>query len=357
MTISDIKNKKLLLFECISGSKAYGLDTPKSDTDIKGVYYLPKEQFFGMEYIPQINNETNDFVYYELGRFVELLVKNNPNILELLATPDDCVLYRHPLMNRLNIDMFLSKRCKDSFAGYAIAQIRKARGLKKKIMNPVDKERQSALEFCYVIQGYSSVSLRQWLSAKGLLQERCGLAVVPHAKGLYALFYDNSGTIGYKGIISGDIANDVNLSAIPKGEKAVTNLFFNKEGYSIYCREYREYWEWVDMRNDERYHSNMQHGKNYDAKNMMHTIRLLQVAEEILTTGQLHVKRPNREALLSIKAGTVEYDDLLEQANELIKRIEAAYTTCSLPESPDEKVIESILVAMRMELYDHSKCD
>ena len=116
MTITDIKENKLLLFECISGSKAYGLDTPQSDTDLKGVFYLPKKHFYGLEYIPQISNETNDEVYYELGRFVELLAKNNPTILELLATPDDCILYRHPLMNRLNIDMFLSKRCKDSFA-------------------------------------------------------------------------------------------------------------------------------------------------------------------------------------------------------------------------------------------------
>lgn len=27
MTIKDLKDKNLLLFECLSGSKAYGLDT------------------------------------------------------------------------------------------------------------------------------------------------------------------------------------------------------------------------------------------------------------------------------------------------------------------------------------------
>jgi hypothetical protein len=240
-----------------------------------------------------------------------LLAKNNPNILEILATPDECVLYRHSLMNRLNINMFQSKLCKDTFAGYAISQIRKARGLKKKIVNPVDEERKSALDFCYVIQGYSSVAVRQWLAAQGLCQEQCGLAAVPHAKGLYALFYDHSDTLGYRGIISREAANDVSLSDIPKGEKELVNLFFNKDGYSAYCREYREYWEWVNKRNEERYSGTMQHGKNYDAKNMMHTIRLLQVAEEIFTTGQLNVRRQNREELLYIKAGNADYDDLL----------------------------------------------
>ena len=351
MTINDIKNRKLLLFECISGSKAYGLDTEKSDIDVKGVFYLPAEQFYGLNYVAQVSDQTNDTTYYELGRFVELLVKNNPNILEILATPDDCILFRHPLMERLNIDMFLSKLCKDTFAGYAIAQIRRARGLKKKIVNPVAQERKLTLDFCYAIQGYSSFSISKWLEQNGFVQERCGLAAVPHTKGLYALFYDADATLGYRGIISGETANDVSLSSIPKGEKELINMFFNKDGYSAYCREYREYWEWVEKRNKERYLNTMQHGKNYDAKNMMHTIRLLQVALEILTTGQLNVKRPNREELLYIKTGAAQYDDLLEQANALIERIETAHTSSSLPERPDEKEIERILVEMRKELF------
>ena len=78
-----------------------------------------------MDYIPQISNETNDEVYYEIGRFVELLLKNNPNILEILATPDDCLLYKHPLMEKLQLKDFLSKLFKDTFAGYATTQIKK----------------------------------------------------------------------------------------------------------------------------------------------------------------------------------------------------------------------------------------
>jgi len=350
MTITEIKKKGLLLFECISGSRAYGLDTATSDTDLKGVFYLPVEKFYGLHYLPQVSNETNDEVYYELGRYVELLVKNNPNILEMLATPDDCVLYRHPVMNRLDISMFLSKLCKDTFAGYAISQIHKARGLKKKIMNPVADERMSALDFCYIVQGHSSVAVSQWLEAHGLSPQRCGLSAIPHARELYALYYDPDGTRGYSGI-SRHTANEVSLSSIPKGEKELACLFFNKDGYSAYCREYREYWEWVEKRNDERYSNTMQHGKNYDAKNMMHTIRLLQVAEEILTTGRLCLKRPNREELLSIKSGNAEYDDLLNQATGLIKRIKAANASSSLPAKPDEKAIVKILVEMRKDLY------
>lgn len=75
MTIDFLRENKLIILECISGSKAYGLDTPSSDTDIKGVFLLPKSNFYGLEYVPQVNNETNDIVFYELRRFMELLAK------------------------------------------------------------------------------------------------------------------------------------------------------------------------------------------------------------------------------------------------------------------------------------------
>ncbi|NDV58412.1 DNA polymerase beta superfamily protein [Bacteroides sp. 519] len=351
MTIQEIKEKGLLLFECISGSKAYGLDTPQSDTDLKGVFYLPKEKFYGLEYTPQINNETNDEVYYELGRFVELLYKNNPNLLEVLEIPADCILYKHPLMDKLSVELFLSKLCKDTFAGYAHSQIRKARGYKKKIVNPMDKERKGVLDFCYILEGYSSVPVKEWLTKSHFLQEQCGLSCISHSKGMYALFYDEDKTRGYKGIIHNPAANEVSLSSIEKGDQQVAYLSFNIEAYSMYCKEYKEYWEWVEERNDARYMNNQQHGKNYDSKNMMHTIRLLQVAEEILRDGKLNVRRTNREQLLNIKSGKMEYDDLLTMANEMMDNINHYAETSTLQDKPDMERIEKVLVEIREELY------
>lgn len=351
MTIQQIKDNNLLLLECISGSKAYGLDTPSSDTDIKGVFYLPREQFYGLDYIPQVNNETNDEVYYELGRFVALLAKNNPNILELLATPDEFVLYKHPLMERIPMHLFLSKLCRETFAGYAHTQIKKARGYKKKVVNPVAEERKGILDFCFILEGYASVPLRDWLQQQGYQQEHCGLTAISHTKGMYALFYDSTGTNAYSGISSGPEANEVSLSSIPKGSRQVAYLYFNVESYSAYCREYREYWEWVAKRNETRYRNNLDHGKSYDAKNMMHTIRLLQVAAEILETGTLQIKRSNRGELLAIKTGHYDYDELLVMADELMLRIEKADAGSSLPGRPDITQIEKLLVDMREQLY------
>lgn len=351
MTIQDLKDNDLILFEVISGSKSFGLDTPASDTDIKGVFYLPKEKFFGLDYIPQISNETNDEVYYEIGRFVELLLKNNPNILEILATPEDCILYKHPLMEQLKLENFLSKLSKDSFAGYAMTQIKKARGLKKKIVNPMEKERKSLLEFCHILEGYDSVPLVKWLQEKQLEDSQCGLINIPHSKGMFALFYDAAKNLGYRGIVKHDNSNDVVLSSIPKGEKELAYLYCNLDGYSTYCKEYKEYWDWVEKRNDDRYNTNQQHGKNYDSKNMMHTVRLLQSALQIAQTATLSIRVDNREELLSIKAGDMEYDALLQKAEDLITAIETAYPLSHLPDVPDQNKVITKLIAIREALY------
>lgn len=363
MTIKDLKTKNLLLFEAISGSRAFGLETANSDTDIRGVYYLPKEDFFGLNYIPQISNETNDITYYEIGRFVELLQKNNPNILEILASPEDCIQYKHPLMDLLKTENFLSKLCKDTFAGYAVSQFKKAKGLNKKIVNPIDKERKSILDFCFILEGQGSIPLKKWLhefsasaGRRSLSQENCGLISIDHTKGMYALFYDESGTLGYKGIIQNEEANQVSVSSVPKkDEKPVAYLFCNLDAYSVYCKDYREYWKWVAERNEDRYNVNQTHGQNYDSKNMMHTIRLLQSCKQIFKNNSLKIRVENRDELLDIKAGNQSYDSVMQKAENLIQSIENHYSTSSLPDTPDLEKTTKILVQIREKLYNNDE--
>ena len=352
MNLNDVKKSKLLLLNCISGSRAYGLHTPQSDTDMKGVFLLPKKVYYGLAYTEQVNNETNDEVYYELKRFVDLLVKNNPNILELLNTPEDCIQFRHPIMDVLKPELFLSKLCKQTFAGYAQSQIKKAKGLNKKIVNPIDKERKSVLDFCYVIEGQGSINLTVWLQKNELLQEHCGLVNIAHMREIYALFHNRQLTQGHlKGISSGIDANDISLSSVEKGIAPLAILSFNKDGYSTYCKDYKEYWDWVEKRNDVRYENTIEHGKNYDAKNMMHTFRLLNMAEEIAKEGKVNVRRLDREFLLEIRSGAFSYEELVELANEKVYLIEELYEKANLPDQPDLVKVEGILVEMREKLY------
>ncbi len=353
MTIDELKNKGLIILECISGSRAYGLDTPTSDTDIKGVFLLPKEDFYGLDYTPQVSNPTNDIVYYEFGRFMELLSLNNPNILELLNTPKEAVLIKHPFLDEINSELILSKLCKNTFGKFALSQIKKAKGLKKKIVNPVGKERKTVLSFCYVNYGQGSIPLNKFLEINNYVQENCGLVNIPHMKNMYALFYGEG--FGYKGIVKDELSNDVRLSSIPKKEKEVALLYFNKDGYSKYCKEYKEYWDWVENRNEDRYQNTKSHGKNYDAKNMMHTFRLLEMAIEIAKEKKVNVKRLNREFLLNIKSGKYEYDELLIMANEKQEEMEMAFEKSDLQDKPNRDKINELTYRIRDKFYTNKK--
>ncbi len=352
--IQFLKDNKLIVFECISGSKAYGLDLPHSDTDIKGVFILPKDIFYSLDYIPQVSNESNDEVYYELRRFFELLAKNNPTLLEMLGTPEENILYRHPIFEEVKPEIFLSKLCKETFAGYAAAQIKKARGLNKKIVNPIAPERKTILDFCYVPYKQGAVKVQEWINLQSKKQENCGLVKIPHMPNVYHLFYDETGELGYKGIMRKDNSNDISLSSVDKNAIPLTVMTFNLDGYTKYCGDYKNYWDWVEKRNNERYQNTISHGKNYDAKNMMHTFRLLDMAEEIALHRKIIVKRPNREHLLKIRAGEFEYEALVQEAEIKLQKIENFYKERDLQEVPDYNKINDLLVKIRSGFYSES---
>ncbi|MFC3356466.1 DNA polymerase beta superfamily protein [Sphingobacterium zeae] len=351
MTIDELRKNGLILFEAVVGSRAYGLATASSDTDIRGIFYLPLEYYLSGTYIAQVANASNDEVYYELGRFVELLSKSNPTVLELLASPADCIVYQDPIMDKFKMQDFITREAAMTFAQYAMVQVRKAKGLNKKINNAMDRERKSLLDFCFIIAGHSSLPLRDWLSKRHWREENCGLTKIEHTKGMYALYYDQAQNLDYKGIVATMESNEVSYSSIPREEILCAYLFVNHEAYSSYCKAYNEYFSWVSARNEARFEGTMTHGHGYDAKNMMHTIRLLQQAKEIFSKSELQIQRPNREELLRIKEGAHSYDDLFVWSQKLFQEVQELCLRSSLPVVPDQIKLRQQLVDMRKGLY------
>lgn len=351
MSPADLQQQGLILLECLSGSRAYGTDTPESDTDIRGIFIAPREQFYGLGHPDQVSDETNDTTFYEIGRFIELLTKNNPNILELIFTRGDAVLQRSPLLDDLRAEDYLSKLCEQTFAGYAVSQIRKARGLNKKIVNPQPEQRLPASHFCHVIRGQGSVPLDQFLAEHGFAIADCALVNIPHMRGVHALFHDPSGQLGYRGIFKDETTTDVRFSSVPKGEPPIAHLAFNTDAFKKHCRLHKEYWDWVKHRSEARYDTNIEHGKNYDSKNMMHTFRLLDMAEEIARDRTLSVRRKNADFLMQIRRGEFDYDELINMAEAKIERIAELYKAAELPDQPDRDKANATLIAIRQQAY------
>lgn len=368
------------------GSQAYGTAIPTSDIDYAGVYIQHIDNILGYGYKEQINDDKNDTVFYEIKRFLDLVSTNNPTILELLNTPEDCILYKHPLIGEIlqHRGKFITKKCSNSFAGYAIQQIKKAKGQDKKQNWEKDKvTRKDVLDFCYVIKEEKSMPWKVWSEAR-YEEKFVGVVNVPNARDVYAVYYDTDSHLcfsesisegsrnvyknnrkelglamglGYKGLVkSGEGANvaesnQLRLSSIPKGETPICNIIYNKDGYTAHCKDYREYQEWLDNRNEQRWTDVKTHDQKIDGKNMMHCRRLLEMAKEIAEGKGILVRRENAEELLSIRRGEVDLQSLIDRAENDIIEIDRLFKESDLPESVDLGFINDLLVSVRKEFY------
>ena len=231
MNIKILREKGWIIFEAVSGSNAYGTNVEGSDIDIRGVYIQPTEEMLGLNnYVPHVSDDKNDTTFYEIGTFLELAAKGNPNIMELFNMPEDCIIYKSPIWDELFTPevckKFITTRLKYSFTGFAVAQIKKARGMNKKIAWEQNKvTRKDVLDFCYVITGKEeSVKFKDWVSNRYNFGDHdFGLAKVNNVPDLYSIYLLHE----CGGIISED-SNDVQVRNIPKDAPFISYLRFDK---------------------------------------------------------------------------------------------------------------------------------
>jgi len=383
------------LFLVIRGSHAYGTNVETSDTDYAGVFIQSIDDILGFGYKEQINDDKNDIVIYEIKRFLQLLESNNPTVLELLNTPEDCIIYKHPIFNEIlnNRDKFITKICAKSFGGYGKMQIQKAKGQNKKQNWERDRvTRKDVLDFVYVIEGEKSIPWKVWNETKGYEEKFCGVCNVPNARDVYAVYYDDEArslfstkltsrmrsymfesrlykdengelkskplALGYKGLIKvgeGDNlseSNQLRLSSIPKGETPICNIIYNKDGYSEHCKDYKSYEDWLANKNEARWVDVKSHGQKIDGKNMMHSKRLMSMAREIAEGKGINVRRDDAEYLISIRRGEIDLQTLIDEVEKEIVRIDELFNNSNLPDSVDKKFISDLLIKIRKNIYN-----
>ena len=157
--IFNYNNKEYeLIFLTKTGSRLYGNSTEDSDWDYRGIFIEKVEDKISIINKPLkkmggvtedgnviydilkskgLNIEkTTDIEIYELSRFIELAMESNPNILDLLCSNINNAVYVNDLGKKLleNKSLFLSKKIKDSFSGYALSQLKKMNSHKKWIV-------------------------------------------------------------------------------------------------------------------------------------------------------------------------------------------------------------------------------
>lgn len=355
------------LFIAITGSVSYNSDTETSDLDAK-IIYLQKDiidysQYNASNYAPQITGDSDDITFYEIGRYIELLSDNNPNIIELLNTDQQCIVYKHDawdtyILPRITKNV-LSKRCFYTFYNYSKTQKEKSKGRNKKITNPMSKDRKSPLDFCYIIEGKVSTPLRHWLSTNNLVQTKIGLSSIPNAREMYALYYDYDNTKKYKGIVKEsndvEVSNELRLTSIDKEDVLSALLSYNKDGYTSYCRKYREYWGengWINNRNEARYIEDVENGHGYDGIKLAHAVRLCIMARDIARTGIVVPRRSDdeRDLYLKIRKGVMKFEEVEEYLETIIVDMKDSFVASTLPEIPDTEYLRKCLGEIREHL-------
>jgi hypothetical protein len=196
-----------------------------------------------------------------------------------------------------------------------------------------------------VYENGKTLALEMFLSREKLTQQCCGLVNLDHFKDCYALYY--SSEIGfYNGIIA-DNSNEVKLSSVPKGESPLTIMYFNKDGYSRHCKDFREYEEWLDKRNTQRYVDIKGHNQQIDGKNLLHCRRLLDMALEIATQQKITVRRPNADYLLQIRRGEINLETIMSQAESDLLELENHFKNAALPDDVDGDFVNDLLLKIR----------
>lgn len=118
--------RRHVIFRCVVGSRAYGLEGPGSDWDRRGIYLPPAEAHWALWGVPeQLEDDATQECYWELRKFLILALKANPNVLECLWSP--LVEHATPLAQDLlgMRDSFLSRLVYQTYNGYVLSQFRR----------------------------------------------------------------------------------------------------------------------------------------------------------------------------------------------------------------------------------------
>lgn len=298
-----------ILILTTAGSIAYGTNVDTSDTDIRGVTVETKQDILGLSGFEQFEDRITDTVIYGLKKFINLCLNSNPNVLEILGTRPEhlLVLSEEGKLLRDNAGLFLSQKAIQSFGNYASAQLRRL---------------QNALARDNYPQSEKEIHILN--SIKGEME---------HLKRTYKSFTDSEINLyidnSCKEDMETEIFIDINLQHYPLRD--LKNIY-------------------SDMNNVVRDYSKLNHrNKKKDElhlnKHAMHLIRLLVTGTEILEGKGINTYREKeRGFFLDIRKGKYSYNQIFEMVDEYEKRFKSAAENTSLPEEPDYRRVEELMM-------------
>jgi predicted nucleotidyltransferase len=361
MDVKDVNNQSFpkelednIIFEAISGSHAYGTANEFSDIDIRGIFALPQSEFLGLRHpTKQFSDDKNDVIHYELRRFFELICESSPNMLEMLWMPEDCIRICKSAMDYIlqHKSLFLSKKAFYTFSGYAYSQIKRAKGQNKWINNPQPETSPNKEDFCWIIDADLFLDGNPPCRPTPLRETSFNLSLyhaakLEHVENSYRIyFYDKDA----KGVFrDGQLV----CESIPVDDESLRFdgiLIYNKPAYEAAMRDWKNYWEWRENRNEARYRSQEAGETDYDCKNIMHCMRLLWSGENILVNGEPIVRFEGEklQVLKDIRNGKYKYDEVMQMVEGKMEDLNMVLEKSTLPKAINMKSLEKLYFEVR----------
>lgn len=365
----DVLSRTIFLAE--HGSRAYGLATPTSDIDIKGICIPPLEYYLGFlknfeqsESMHALVSEDNDVlsryhgkevdsVVYSLKKFANLAADCNPNIIEVLYSSNEGIIKIDKFGQKLmeNRDLFLSKKARWTFSGYAHSQLKRIERHRKWLLNPPahpPSRTEMGLPERTIIPADQLAAAESAVQKKmdewNLNEVTCpDLALrVQIQRILEEIVAEMNVTMDEKWLSA--------ARAVGYDENFIM-LMYKERSYKSKKNDWDHYQRWKLNRNPARAILEEKHG--YDTKHGSHLLRLMRMCKEILSNQGVIVKRPDAEELLALKLhGVMSYDDLLEEATRLEKECDDLYKTSVLPAKPDKNTLDKLIVDITNEYIE-----
>jgi hypothetical protein len=365
MEVSVVEKRTIFLTEV--GSRAYGIHRPDSDHDQAGVMIPPAKYFFGLDKFEQFRNfppedravsdKPQDKVIYDIRKALSLISDNNPNMLDLLFSPEKCIVILKPEWQTImdNRELFISKKCRHTYSGYAFAQLRRINTHRKFLIDP-PKVKPIREDF-----GLPTVSIFPTAQLKAVVYAAMGDFLIEEEKENFLSELDDVYSNYVIPIINRYMKPDLRSLAmeyLQVGVKSQANTLkalgpsYIKDEYldmatkelQFYSAdlEWQQYNSWSKSRNKARAELEVKFG--YDTKHAAHLVRLIRMCKEILETGKVYVDRTNIDAeeLKEIRAGAWGYDKLEEYAKKMDDEAGVLYLTSSIKRSPDADMIKQL---------------
>lgn len=327
----------------VSGSQSYGTSLPDSDVDTRGIVVPPLRSYIGVkDKFEEVVQTDPDCYLVSVNKFLGLLSSCNPNMLEMLWYDEYLELSRAGQMLLDKRGIFLTTKVKAAFSGYAYDQLSRAKTHRGWLLNPPAAP-PTRVEFG--LPEKPTVPKDQMDAAISLVRKQLEKWDVDIRE------FDPAVRIALKERVAeaftemlGATRRDLLAATFLGMDSNFSEMIVQERLYRKAVNEWNSYEEWKRSRNPKRAVNEAAQG--FDSKNAMHCIRLFTMGVEIMESGKVLVRRPDADMLLEIRRGEWSFEKVVEYADKLSARLEAAVKTCKLPASVDREVVNALCIGI-----------